>query len=76
MTFAGDEHDPFPADCSLFTDTFCREVVYTLAGEELKIRQVFGANLGVAAPVWDAVRAHLVSTNAVKICLPPPAPSL
>uniref|UniRef100_A0A3Q3VRA2 Uncharacterized protein n=1 Tax=Mola mola TaxID=94237 RepID=A0A3Q3VRA2_MOLML len=54
MTFAGDEDDPFPADCSLFADTFCREVVYSLAGEELKIRQVFGANLGVAAPVWEA----------------------
>lgn len=71
MTFAGDEDDPFPADCSLFADTFCREVVYSLAGEELKIRQVFGANLGVAAPVWEAVRADLVSSNAVKICPPP-----
>ncbi|TKS71489.1 Syntaxin-16 [Collichthys lucidus] len=31
-----------------------KETVYRLLGEELKIRQLFGANLGVAAPVWEA----------------------
>ncbi|XP_042359425.1 EEF1A lysine methyltransferase 3-like [Plectropomus leopardus] len=54
MICAGDEDDPFPVDDCLFADTFSQETVYTLAGQELKIRQVFGANLGVAAPVWDA----------------------
>ncbi|RVE72724.1 hypothetical protein OJAV_G00041000 [Oryzias javanicus] len=54
MTFPGEEDDPFPADDGLFSETFSQEVVYTLMGEQLKITQVFGANLGVAAPVWEA----------------------
>ncbi|MEQ2243847.1 hypothetical protein ILYODFUR_011038 [Ilyodon furcidens] len=56
MIYAEDEDDdPFPVDedC-LFTETFSQEVVYTLMGEELRIKQLFGANLGVAAPVWEA----------------------
>lgn len=60
MICEGDEDDPFPVDCSLFTDTFSQETVYNLVGQELKIRQVFGADLGVAAPVWEAVRDRLV----------------
>uniref|UniRef100_A0A8C6V0V0 EEF1A lysine methyltransferase 3 n=1 Tax=Neogobius melanostomus TaxID=47308 RepID=A0A8C6V0V0_9GOBI len=28
--------------------------VYNLSGHELRIKQLFGANLGVAAPVWEA----------------------
>lgn len=59
-----EDDDPFPADDCLFGDTFHKDSVYTLIGEELKIRQVFGANLGVAAPVWEAVRAdHIVFNN-------------
>lgn len=55
-----EEDDPFPVDDSLFSDTFCQETVYRLVGQEVKIRQVFGANLGVAARVWDAVRLDYV----------------
>ncbi|XP_023279481.1 EEF1A lysine methyltransferase 3 [Seriola lalandi dorsalis] len=54
MSCAGDEDDPFPVDDCLFAETFSLENQYHLFGEELKIRQVFGANLGVAAPVWEA----------------------
>ncbi|XP_051272157.1 EEF1A lysine methyltransferase 3-like [Dicentrarchus labrax] len=54
MSCAGDEDDPFPVDDCLFAETFSQDSVYTLVGEELKIRQLFGANLGVAAPVWEA----------------------
>ncbi|XP_010745224.3 EEF1A lysine methyltransferase 3 [Larimichthys crocea] len=54
MINSGDEDDPFPVDDCLFAETFSQETVYRLLGEELKIRQLFGANLGVAAPVWDA----------------------
>ncbi len=55
MICAGDEDDPFPVDDCLFAETFSQDAVYSLVGQELKIRQVFGANLGVAAPVWEAV---------------------
>ncbi|XP_047438559.1 EEF1A lysine methyltransferase 3-like [Mugil cephalus] len=54
MTCAEEQDDPFPVDDCLFSDTFHKDSVYNLIGEELKIRQVFGANLGVAAPVWEA----------------------
>ncbi|XP_072239275.1 EEF1A lysine methyltransferase 3-like [Leuresthes tenuis] len=54
MTFAGEEDDLFPLDDCLFSETFSQETVYKLMGEELRITQVFGANLGVAAPVWEA----------------------
>ncbi|KAM9361620.1 EEF1A lysine methyltransferase 3-like [Symphorus nematophorus] len=54
MICAGDEDDPFPVDDCLFADTFSQDAVYNLVGQELKIRQVYGANLGVAAPVWEA----------------------
>lgn len=60
MTGAEEEDDPFPVDVSLFADTFSQETVYSLVGQELKIRQVFGANLGVAAPVWEAVGLNFV----------------
>ncbi|CAN9512300.1 unnamed protein product [Ophioblennius macclurei] len=49
-----EDDDPFPADPCLFSDTFSQETVYRLLGEELTIRQVYGANLGVAAPVWES----------------------
>lgn len=65
-----EEDDPFPVDDFLFADTFFQETVYNLVGQELKIRQVFGANLGVAAPVWEAVRANCVYTDHINICLP------
>lgn len=68
MTCDGDVDDPFPVDDCLFAETFSLESVYSLLGQELKIRQVFGANLGVAAPVWDAVRNGLVFV--MKINLP------
>lgn len=55
MTCVVDEDDPFPVDDCLFAETFSQENLYSLVGHELKIRQVFGANLGVAAPVWEAV---------------------
>ncbi|KAJ8258925.1 hypothetical protein COCON_G00179370 [Conger conger] len=45
---------PFNMGDELFADTFSEEVIYRFSGEELKIRQVFSANLGVAAQVWDA----------------------
>lgn len=65
-----EEDDPFPVDVSLFTDTFCQETVYRLVGQELTIRQVFGANLGVAAPVWDAVRLNSCSRGTTSMtCL-------
>ena len=67
MTCAGDEDDPFPVDVCLFSETFSQDNVYNLIGQELKIRQVFGANLGVAAPVWEAVRA--VSYTLIDIVL-------
>ncbi|XP_036957289.1 EEF1A lysine methyltransferase 3-like [Acanthopagrus latus] len=54
MICSEDEDDPFPVDDGLFADTFSQDTVYNLVGQELKIRQVFGANLGVAAPVWEA----------------------
>ncbi|XP_003441400.1 EEF1A lysine methyltransferase 3 [Oreochromis niloticus] len=54
MSPTEDEDDPFPVDDCLFTETFSLDSVYTLMGEEVKIRQLFGADLGVAAPVWEA----------------------
>ncbi|XP_029357711.1 EEF1A lysine methyltransferase 3 isoform X2 [Echeneis naucrates] len=54
MSRTGEEDDPFPADDGLFADTFSLEDRYNVCGEELKIRQLFGAKLGVAAPVWEA----------------------
>ncbi|KAM9859399.1 EEF1A lysine methyltransferase 3-like [Aulostomus maculatus] len=53
-TCAGDNDDPFPVDDCLFAETFAQDNIYNVMGEEVKIRQVFGANLGVAAPVWEA----------------------
>lgn len=60
MTRAGDEEDPFPVDDGLFAETFCLDSVFEMMGEEVRIKQVFGANLGVAAPVWEAVRVDAV----------------
>lgn len=57
MSCPAEEEDPFPADDGLFSESFSQEVVFTFMGEQLKISQVFGANLGVAAAVWEAVRA-------------------
>lgn len=50
----GEVDDPFPVEDCLFEETFSSDSVYNLSGHELRIRQVFGANLGVAAPVWEA----------------------
>ncbi|XP_073519362.1 LOW QUALITY PROTEIN: EEF1A lysine methyltransferase 3 [Phyllobates terribilis] len=47
--------DELPRDvCSLFSDTYTEESGYRFCGRDLRITQHFGANLGVAAPVWDA----------------------
>ncbi|XP_075708070.1 EEF1A lysine methyltransferase 3 [Rhinoderma darwinii] len=47
--------DALPRDVgSLFSDTYTEESCYKFCGRELRITQHFGANLGVAAPVWDA----------------------
>ncbi|XP_034545857.1 EEF1A lysine methyltransferase 3-like [Notolabrus celidotus] len=54
MIFDGEENDPFPVEDCLFAETFCQDTVYSLCGQDLKIRQVFGGNLGVAAPVWES----------------------
>ncbi|XP_029906801.1 EEF1A lysine methyltransferase 3 [Myripristis murdjan] len=54
MTCTGEEAGPFPVDDGLFADTFSEDSVYKFIGEELRISQLFSANLGVAAPVWDA----------------------
>lgn len=69
MICGEDEDDPFPVDDGLFAETFSQETVYKLVGEELKIRQLFGANLGVAAPVWEAVRAHVPHVDVMEISL-------
>ncbi|KAG9491611.1 hypothetical protein GDO78_000235 [Eleutherodactylus coqui] len=39
---------------SLFSDTYTEESGYSFCGRQLHITQHFGANLGVAAPVWEA----------------------
>ncbi|CAB1315163.1 unnamed protein product [Coregonus sp. 'balchen'] len=55
MTEYGEEEGfMLPVDDGLFADTFSDDSVYKFIGQELKISQVFSANLGVAAPVWDA----------------------
>ncbi|KAK5872247.1 hypothetical protein PBY51_012966 [Eleginops maclovinus] len=54
MNCAGEEDDPFPVEDCLFAETFSQDTVYTLAGQQLKIRQVFGASLGVASRVWES----------------------
>ncbi|XP_077385993.1 EEF1A lysine methyltransferase 3-like [Festucalex cinctus] len=54
MSCCVNDDDPFPADECLFADTFSQDSVYNLMGQELRIIQVFGANLGVAAPVWES----------------------
>ncbi|XP_067832588.1 EEF1A lysine methyltransferase 3-like [Heptranchias perlo] len=44
----------FPKDDSLFSDYYTEECSYKFCGHVLKITQNFSADLGVAAPVWDA----------------------
>ncbi|KAM8976103.1 EEF1A lysine methyltransferase 3 [Pelodytes ibericus] len=47
--------DVLPRDLgSLFSDTYTEETCYKFCGRELRITQHYGANLGVAAPVWEA----------------------
>ncbi|KPP76293.1 hypothetical protein Z043_104373 [Scleropages formosus] len=41
----------FPVEDGLFADCFSEEAVYRFGEQELKISQLFGASLGVAAPV-------------------------
>lgn len=45
----------FPQELGLFADAFPVETPYQLCGHELSIAQYYGAKLGVAAPVWEAV---------------------
>ncbi|XP_049588614.1 EEF1A lysine methyltransferase 3-like [Syngnathus scovelli] len=59
MSCCMNDDDPFPADECLFTDTFSKDSVYNVMGQELSIIQLFGANLGVAALVWE---------SAVQLC--------
>ncbi|XP_034022759.1 EEF1A lysine methyltransferase 3-like [Thalassophryne amazonica] len=54
MSGTAEEDSPFPADHQLFAETFSLNSVYKLSGQELKIKQVYGNNLGVAASVWEA----------------------
>lgn len=55
MSFDGEQEGyPFHLGDELFADAFSEEVNYRFSSEELKISQVFSANLGVAAQVWDA----------------------
>lgn len=61
MSCCLNDDDPFPADDCLFADTFSQTSVYKLLGQELKIIQLFGANLGVAAPVWESVRTLFIT---------------
>lgn len=51
----GAHMEVFPVEDGLFEETFISDSVYKFCGEEFKITQAFSANLGVAAPVWDAV---------------------
>uniref|UniRef100_UPI00398F3998 elongation factor Ts, mitochondrial isoform X7 n=1 Tax=Pristiophorus japonicus TaxID=55135 RepID=UPI00398F3998 len=44
----------FPMDDGLFSDYYTEESSYEFCGHVLKITQIFSADLGVAAPVWDA----------------------
>ncbi|XP_037303801.2 EEF1A lysine methyltransferase 3-like [Pungitius pungitius] len=61
MICAGDDdEDPFPVEDCLFAETFSQDTAFTLFGQELRIQQVFGGNLGVAAAVWEAA-LHLCS---------------
>ncbi|XP_068121240.1 EEF1A lysine methyltransferase 3 [Hyperolius riggenbachi] len=47
--------DVLPRDlASLFSDTYTEESHYQFCGQQLRITQLYGARLGVAAPVWDA----------------------
>ncbi|KAM5181634.1 EEF1A lysine methyltransferase 3 [Mantella aurantiaca] len=47
--------DVLPRDvASLFSDTYTEESGYEFCGRRLHITQHYGADLGVAAPVWDA----------------------
>ncbi|XP_063808371.1 EEF1A lysine methyltransferase 3 [Pseudophryne corroboree] len=39
---------------AIFSDTYTEEERYMFCGQELRITQHYGANLGVAAQVWDA----------------------
>ncbi|CAH2224526.1 -lysine methyltransferase METTL21B [Pelobates cultripes] len=39
---------------SLFSDIYTEETRYRFCGREMRITEHYGANLGVAAPVWDA----------------------
>lgn len=66
----GNEEDVFPADDDLFEDTFSADCVYKFCGEEFKINQAFSANLGVAAPVWDAVSIQIChdQCNSFEFC--------
>lgn len=45
----------FPQELGLFADAFPVEARYRFCGHELSIAQHHGAQLGVAAPVWEAV---------------------
>ncbi|XP_075997337.1 EEF1A lysine methyltransferase 3-like [Genypterus blacodes] len=69
MSCGLDEDCPFPANDDLFDDTFAVHDVYKFMGEELKICQLFGANLGVAAPVWEAALHLCGYLEEQQVCL-------
>lgn len=66
MSFTVEEDSPFPADDGLFADTFSQDIDYTLWGQQLRIKQLFGANLGVASTVWDAVSLQIHTVQSVR----------
>ncbi|XP_030633685.1 EEF1A lysine methyltransferase 3-like [Chanos chanos] len=49
-----EQDDVFPVEDDLFEETFSADCAYKFCGQEFHINQAFSANLGVAAPVWDA----------------------
>ncbi|KAK7128304.1 hypothetical protein R3I93_020798 [Phoxinus phoxinus] len=54
MMNADPELSMFPADCRLFEDSFSEENTYRVSGQNITIRQIYCANLGVSASVWDS----------------------
>ncbi|KAM9319914.1 elongation factor Ts, mitochondrial [Gastrophryne carolinensis] len=50
-----EQSDVLPREAAeLFSDTYTEESQYTYCGQRMRITHHYGANLGVAAPVWDA----------------------
>ncbi|XP_072308659.1 EEF1A lysine methyltransferase 3-like [Eucyclogobius newberryi] len=65
----GEVDDPFPVEDCLFEETFSTDSVYHLSGHELRIKQLFGAKLGVAARVWEAAiqLCHFLAERSLEL---------